>query len=71
VPAVDLTNTGINLHSGDLFDGRIDYDGSTLTLRIDDDNTGMMSGPGFVDWMDLSGGVAIGFRFVNTHVKIS
>jgi hypothetical protein len=40
VPAVDLTNTGINLHSGDRFDGRIDYDGSTLTLRIDDDNTG-------------------------------
>jgi hypothetical protein len=40
VPAVDLTNTGINLHSGDLFDGRIDYDGSALTLRIDDDNTG-------------------------------
>ena len=25
----------------------------------------LMSGPGFVDWMDLSGGVAIGFRFVN------
>jgi hypothetical protein len=40
VPSVDLSNTGINLHSGDLFDGRISYDGSTLTLRIDDDNTG-------------------------------
>ncbi len=40
VPAVDLTNTGINLHSGDQFEGRIVYDGSTLTLRIDDDNTG-------------------------------
>jgi hypothetical protein len=40
VPAVDLSNTGINLHSGHVFEGRINYDGSTLTLRIDDDNTG-------------------------------
>jgi hypothetical protein len=40
VPSVDLSNTGIDLHSGHRFDGRIDYDGSTLTLRIDDDVTG-------------------------------
>src|SRR5262249_53763628 len=26
VPAVDLSNTGINFHSGDLFEGRINYD---------------------------------------------
>jgi hypothetical protein len=40
IPAVNLSNTGINLHSGDLFEGRISYDGSTLTLRINDDATG-------------------------------
>jgi hypothetical protein len=40
VPAVDLSNTGIQLHSGDLFAARINYDGSTLTLRITDANTG-------------------------------
>jgi hypothetical protein len=40
VPSVDLTNTGIDLHSGHQFEGRINYDGSTLTLRIDDNVTG-------------------------------
>jgi hypothetical protein len=40
VPAVDLTGTGIDLHSGDQFEGRIVYDGSNLTLRIDDNITG-------------------------------
>jgi hypothetical protein len=40
VPAVDLSRTGINLHSGDVFEARISYDGSTLTLRIDDERTG-------------------------------
>jgi hypothetical protein len=40
VPSVDLSNTGIDLHSGHQFEGRIVYDGSTLTLRIDDNVTG-------------------------------
>jgi hypothetical protein len=40
VPAVNLSNTGINLHSGDVFEGRLVYDGLTLTLRIDDTRTG-------------------------------
>jgi hypothetical protein len=40
VPAVDLTGTGIDLHSGHQFEGRIDYNGSTLVVRIDDNVTG-------------------------------
>jgi peroxidase len=40
VPAVDLSNSGINLHSGDVFEARIVYVGTTLTLRVNDDNTG-------------------------------
>jgi hypothetical protein len=40
VPALDLTGTGINLHSGHVFEGRITYDGSTVRLQIDDTFTG-------------------------------
>ena len=36
VPAIDLTSSGINLHSGDKMDAHIAYDGTTLTLTITD-----------------------------------
>jgi hypothetical protein len=36
IPAIDLTATGINLHSGDMMDANIVYDGETLTLTITD-----------------------------------
>ena len=34
--AVDLTSTGINLHSGDIFNAQLTYDGATLTVVITD-----------------------------------
>jgi hypothetical protein len=39
-PATDLTGTGINLHSGDVFNVVITYDGTTLTVKITDATTG-------------------------------
>ena len=35
-PAIDLTSTGINLHSGDVFQVLMSYDGTTLTVTITD-----------------------------------
>jgi hypothetical protein len=39
VPAVDLTGTSINLHSGDPFAVHITYDGTNLTLTLTDSST--------------------------------
>ncbi len=38
-PSIDLSGTGINLHSGDVFRVTLSYDGSTLTETITDTNT--------------------------------
>ena len=39
IPAIDLTGTGIDLHSGDVFNVAMNYDGSTLNVTITDTNT--------------------------------
>ena len=36
VPAIDLTPSGVNLHSGDVMDAHLTYDGTTLTLTLTD-----------------------------------
>ncbi len=36
VPAIDLTPTGVNLHSGDIMNAQLIYDGSELTLTLTD-----------------------------------
>ncbi len=36
LPAIDLSSSGINLHSGDKMEAHIAYDGTTLTLTITD-----------------------------------
>jgi hypothetical protein len=36
LPAIDLSSTGINLHSGDIFNAQLSYDGITLTVVITD-----------------------------------
>jgi Legume lectin domain/Bacterial lectin len=36
IPAVNLTSTGINLHSGDIFNVQMGYDGVNLTVVITD-----------------------------------
>lgn len=36
VPAINLSNTGINLHSGDTMDVVLSYNGTTLTMTITD-----------------------------------
>jgi hypothetical protein len=36
LPAIDLSSTGINLHSGDIFNVQLTYIGTTLTVTITD-----------------------------------
>ena len=36
VPAINLPSTGINLHSGDIFNAQLTYNGTTLTVVITD-----------------------------------
>jgi hypothetical protein len=36
LPSINLTGTGINLHSGDTFNAQLTYDGATLTVVITD-----------------------------------
>jgi Domain of unknown function (DUF1929)/Legume lectin domain/Chitobiase/beta-hexosaminidase C-terminal domain/PKD domain len=38
-PAVDMTSSGVNLHSGDVFRVHMTYDGTTLTMTITDAST--------------------------------
>jgi fibronectin type 3 domain-containing protein len=38
-PAIDLSSTGINLHSGDVFNVVMNYDGTTLNVTITDTTT--------------------------------
>ncbi len=40
VPAVDLTPSGVNLHSGDIFNVTMNYDGAWLQMTITDTVTG-------------------------------
>jgi len=40
VPATNLSSTGINLHSGDIFKVQLVYNGTTLTVTITDTVTG-------------------------------
>ena len=39
MPAVDMTGSGVDLHSGDVFNVHMVYDGSTLSMQITDANT--------------------------------
>ncbi len=39
IPAIDLSKTGIDLHSGHVFDVGMTYDGSTLTVKETDTST--------------------------------
>ena len=36
IPAINLSSTGINLHSGDIFNAQLTYNGTTLTVVITD-----------------------------------
>jgi hypothetical protein len=40
VPATDLTSSGVNLHSGDVFNVGMSYNGTTLSVTITDATTG-------------------------------
>jgi hypothetical protein len=35
-PAIDMTSSGVNLHSGDVFNVQMSYNGTTLTMTITD-----------------------------------
>src|SRR5579864_1666733 len=36
IPAIDMTSSGVNLHSGDVFNVHMTYDGTTLKMTITD-----------------------------------
>jgi hypothetical protein len=36
IPAIDMTGSGVNLHSGDIFQVHMTYDGTTLSMTITD-----------------------------------
>ena len=36
IPAIDMTSSGVNLHSGDIMDVWMTYDGTTLSMQITD-----------------------------------
>ncbi len=38
-PAIDLTSSGVDLHSGDVFNVHMSYDGTTLTMSLTDATT--------------------------------
>jgi legume-like lectin family protein len=40
VPAIDLTSSGVNLHSGDVMNVHMTYDGTTLAMTITDATAG-------------------------------
>jgi Legume lectin domain/Chitobiase/beta-hexosaminidase C-terminal domain len=39
VPAIDMTSSGVNLHSGDPFHAHFTYDGTTLSMTLTDTTT--------------------------------
>ncbi|GAC1675290.1 MAG: hypothetical protein PVS2B2_10120 [Candidatus Acidiferrum sp.] len=39
IPALDMTSSGVNLHSGDPFHVHMDYDGTTLKMTLTDTTT--------------------------------
>ena len=39
IPASDMTTSGVNLHSGDIFNVRISYDGKKLSMQVADVTT--------------------------------
>ena len=64
VPAVDLTGTGINLHSLDVFLAQITYDGTNLVLTLTDTNSlAMWSHTFVVDIPAIVGGTSAYFGF--------
>jgi len=62
VPAMDLTSSGINLHSGDVMNANLAYDGATLTLTLTDTVTNATFTAS--DSIDIPGTVGASTAFV-------
>ena len=62
IPALDLTASGINLHSGDVMHANLAYDGTTLKLTLTDTATGAMFTASQA--IDIPGTVGSGTAFV-------
>jgi fibronectin type 3 domain-containing protein len=62
VPAVDLSNSGIDLHSGDVFNVGMNYDGATLTVTLTDTTTNVTVTQAYA--VDIPGTVGSGMAFV-------
>jgi hypothetical protein len=62
VPALDLTSSGVNLHSGDVMDAHLTYDGTTLTLTLTDTVTNAVFTASQA--IDIPGTVGSGTAFI-------
>jgi hypothetical protein len=59
-PSIDLTPSGVNLHSGNIFHAHMTYDGTTLTVTITDTVTGATATQNYtVDIPAVVGGNAV------------
>jgi hypothetical protein len=79
IPAIDLSSSGIDLHSGNVFHVVIAYDGSTLTTGITDTVTnasvtqqypnvnlpGLLAGPAYVGFTAGTGGATCETRILS------
>jgi len=64
VPAIDLTPSGINLHSGDVMHAHVVYDGSALVMTLTDMKTNVMTTVTFpVNIPQIVGGSTAYFGF--------
>ena len=62
VPSIDLTSSGVNLHSGDVMDAHLTYDGTTLTLTLTDTVTNAVFTASQA--IDIPGTVGSGTAFI-------
>jgi hypothetical protein len=62
VPAIDLSNTGIDLHSGHVFNVSMTYDGTTLNVTITDASTAASASQSYA--IDIPGTVGGSVAFV-------
>ncbi len=64
IPAVDMTTSGVNLHSGDIFNVHMVYDGATLSMTLTDAYTNQTFSTSWqVDIPTAVGGTAAYFGF--------
>jgi hypothetical protein len=64
LPSLDMTSSGVNLHSGDIMNVQMSYDGTTLSWTVNDSTTGKsFSASAAVNIPSVVGGTTAYFGF--------